>query len=163
MGFWGIFGSVDGDFCLVMEDCERVLEDIIEEKVYLEEDFISEEIFKVFWVIVNVLSYFYNEKKILYGDIKSGNVLICGDFEVVKLCDFGVVFRFKDDLSGLKNFGDRYIGIELWKCKEVLNGGVIMDKVDIFVYGFLIWEMFFLNVLYVDFLVGKLWGDIRDC
>lgn len=154
VGFCVILGSVDGDFCFVMEDCERVFEDIIEEKVYLEEDFMYDEMLKVFWFVINVLSYIYNEKKIFYGDIKSGNVFIRGDFEVVKLCDFGVVLWLNDDLSGLKNFGGRYIGIELWKCKEVLKGGVIIDKVDIFVYGLLIWEMLVLNVFYVDLFVG---------
>lgn len=155
VGFRGISGSVDGDLCLAMEDCERALEDIIEEKAYLEEDFTSEEILKVSWAIANALSYLHNEKKILHGDIKSGNVLIRGDFEAVKLCDFGVALRLKDDLSGLKNPGDRYIGTEPWKCKEALNGGVITDKADIFAYGLLIWEMFSLNAPHVDLLADS--------
>ena len=73
----------------------------------------------------------------------------------MKLCDFGVAIRLKDDLSGLKNPGDRYIGTEPWKCKEALKGGVITDKADIFTYGPLIWEMLALNVPHVDLLAGK--------
>ena len=156
VGFRAISGSVDGELCLAMEDCEKALEDIIEEKAFLEEDFTYEEILKVSWAIANALSYLHNEKKILHGDIKSGNVLIRGDFEAVKLCDFGVALRLKDDLSGVKNAGDRYIGTEPWKCKEALNGGIISDKADIFAYGLLIWEMLALNVPHVDLLAGEI-------
>ena len=160
VGFRAISGSVSGDLCLAMEDCEKALEDIIEEKSYLEEEFTNEEILKVSWAIAKALSYLHNEKMILHGDIKSGNVLIRGDFEAVKLCDFGVARRLKDDLSGLKNPGDRYIGTEPWKCKEALSGGVITDKADIFAYGLLIWEMLTLNVPHVDLLAGKYSIDI---
>lgn len=155
VGFRAISGSVDGDLCLAMEDCERALEDIIEEKAYLEEDFTYDEMLKVSWSVANALSYIHNEKKILHGDIKSGNVLIRGDFEAVKLCDFGVALWLNDDLSGLKNPGGRYIGTEPWKCKEALKGGVITDKADIFAYGLLIWEMLALNVPHVDLLADS--------
>lgn len=155
VGFRAISGSVDGELCLAMEDCEKALEDIIEEKAFLEEDFTYKEILKVSWAIANALNYLHNDKKILHGDIKSGNVLIRGDFEAVKLCDFGVARRLKDDLSGFKNPGDRYIGTEPWKCKEALKGGIITDKADIFAYGLLIWEMLALNVPHVDLLAGK--------
>ena len=155
VGFRAISGSVDGELCLAMEDCDKGLEDIIEEKAFLEEDFTYSEILKVSWAIANALSYIHNEKKILHGDVKSGNVLIRGDFEAVKLCDFGVALRLKDDLNGVKTPGSRYIGTEPWKCKEALNGGVITDKADIFAYGLLIWEMLALNVPHVDLLAGK--------
>ena len=155
VGFRAISGTVDGELCLAMEDCEKALEDIIEEKAFLEEDFTYDEVLKVSWAIANALNYLHNEKKILHGDIKGGNVLIRGNFEAVKLCDFGVAIRLKDDLSGLKNPGDRYIGTEPWKCKEALKGHVITDKADIFAYGLLIWEMLALNVPHVDLLAGK--------
>lgn len=155
VGFRAISGTVDGELCLAMEDCEKALEDIIEEKAILEEDFTYDEVLKVSWAIANALNYLHNGKKILHGDIKSGNVLIRGNFEAVKLCDFGVAIRLKDDLSGLKNPGDRYIGTEPWKCKEALKGGIITDKSDIFAYGLLIWEMLALNVPHVDLLAGK--------
>lgn len=46
-----------------------------------------------------------------------------------------------------------YIGIEFWKFKEVLEeNGVIIDKVDIFVFGFTLWEMMILFILYINFL-----------
>lgn len=155
VGFRAISGTVNGELCLAMEDCQKGLEDIIEEKAFLEEDFTNEEVLKVSWAIANALNYLHNEKKILHGDIKSGNVLIRGNFEAVKLCDFGVAIRLKDDLSGLKNPGDRYIGTEPWKCKEALKGGVITDKADIFAYGLLIWEMLALNVPHVDLLADS--------
>lgn len=163
VGFRAISGSIDGELCLAMEDCEKALEDIIEEKAFLEEDFTYEEILKVSWAIANALSYLHNDKKILHGDIKSGNVLIRGNFEAVKLCDFGVALRLKDDLSGLKNPCDRYIGTEPWKCKEALKGGIITDKADIFAYGLLIWEMLALNVPHVDLLAGTEFYELLSC
>lgn len=46
-----------------------------------------------------------------------------------------------------------YIGIELWKFKEALEeNGIIIDKVDVFVFGFILWEMMILCILYVNFL-----------
>ncbi|KAL9951446.1 hypothetical protein ACROYT_G044107 [Oculina patagonica] len=155
VGFRAISGSVDGELCLAMEDCEKALETLIEEKAFLEEEFTYEEVLKVAWDIANALSYIHNEKKLLHGDLKSGNVLIRGNFDAVKLCDFGVAIRLKDDLSGLKNPKDRYIGTEPWKCKEALNSGVITDKADIFAYGLLIWEMLALNVPHVDLLAAS--------
>ena len=34
VGFRAISGSIDGELCLAMEDCEKALEDIIEEKAF---------------------------------------------------------------------------------------------------------------------------------
>ena len=38
------------------------------------------------------LHYLHTEKHIMHEDIKSGNILVVGDFENVKICDFGVTF-----------------------------------------------------------------------
>lgn len=158
VGFRALTGNKDGELCLAMEDCHMSLMDIIDERAYLEEHFSYEQILKVAWSIAKALEYLHVEKKILHGDLKSGNVLIRGDFEVVKLCDFGVALKLKDDLSGLADPKKRYTGSEPWKSKEVLNqdkGGRVCDKTDVFSYGLTIWEMLTLNVPHVD-LLGKL-------
>ena len=157
VGFRALTGTSQGDLCLAMEDCEKSLMDLIDEREYLEETFTQQEVLKVAWGVAKGLNYLHNEFKLLHGDIKSGNILVRGDFEAVKICDFGVSVKLNDDLTGLKNPKDRYIGSEPWKAKEVLNqknGVVITDKADIFAYGLVIWEMLTLKVPHVD-LLGK--------
>lgn len=43
------------------------------------------------------LKYLHEEKKLLHGDLKSANVLIKGNFEVAKLCDFGVTLNLNEE------------------------------------------------------------------
>lgn len=40
--------------------------------------------------ISNALNYIHTKVFLLHGDVKSYNVLVNGDFEICKLCDFGV-------------------------------------------------------------------------
>ena len=152
--FRAFTGTASGDLCLAMEDCDRSLMDLIEEKSFLEETFTSNEMLKVAWSIAKALDFLHNNHKLLHGDIKSANVLVRENFEKVKLCDFGVSLRLKDDLSGLKNEDDVYVGSEPWKPKEALNCGKITDKSDIYPFGLLLWEMLTLSIPHVDFL-GK--------
>lgn len=157
VGFRALAGNKDGDLCLAMEDCHMSLRDLIDEKEYLEERFTYKEVLKAAWSIAKALDYLHNEMKILHGDIKSGNVLIRGNFEAVKLCDFGVALRLKDDLSCVVGSLKRYIGSEPWKSREALtqdSGGRVCDKTDVFAYGLMIWEMLTLGVPHV-YLLGK--------
>lgn len=153
--FRAFTGTASGDLCLAMEDCDRSLMDLIEEKAFLEETFTSNEIIKVAWSIARALNFIHNDHKLLHGDIKSANVLVRGNFDKVKLCDFGVSLRLKDDLTGLKNKQDVYVGSEPWKPKEAFNGGEITDKSDIYPFGLILWEMLSLSVPHVD-LLGNL-------
>ena len=43
-----------------------------------------------------------------------------GDFESVKLCDFGVTLQLDENLVVLENMN--YVGTEPWSAKEVLEG-----------------------------------------
>ena len=64
--------------------------------------FPATQIFKVASALASALHYLHNEIKHIHGDLKSGNVLIKGDFETIKLCDFGVALKMKDDLESLE-------------------------------------------------------------
>ena len=70
--------------------------------------------------------------KLLHGDLKSANVLVKGEFDEIKLCDFGVTLPLNDagevDQEGGKN---QYIGTEPWSAKEVIEEHTISTKVCI--------------------------------
>lgn len=48
--------------------------------------------------IASALKYLHEEKNLLHGDLKSANILIKGDFETAKLCDFGVTLRLDEQV-----------------------------------------------------------------
>ena len=152
VGFRAFTGTKTGQLCLAMEDCERSLMDMIEEKSFFEETFTADQILKVAWCVSNALNFLHNKHKLIHADIKSANVLVRGDFDEVKLCDFGVSLRLKDDLSGLKNQEDIYIGSEPWNPKEAFKKGTITDKSDIYPFGLLLWEMLTLSVPHLNLL-----------
>ena len=141
-----------GDVCLSMEAFGKGLDDLICAQQEDEEVFSAKQIMKVTWSIACALDCLHNKKKLLHGDIKSGNVLIKGDFEQVKLCGFRVSVFLKDDLSGPKNPKQTCVGSEPWHCKEVLESGPITDKAGIFAYGLTIWEMLALDVPHVHLM-----------
>lgn len=80
--------------------------------------------------------------------------LFCLDnFEVAKLCDFGVSLPLKSDgtLHKIKGCKAIYVGTQCWSAPEVLpgeecSGAIITSKADIFSYGLVLWEMMTLSV-----------------
>ena len=145
-----------GDVCLSMEDCGKGLDDLIFKRS--EDDvmqvFRARQIMSVVWGLAKALDYLHNTKKLLHGDIKSGNVLIKGDFKQVKLCDFGVSIYLNDELSGPKDENAKYVGSEPWHSREIIDSQLITDKADIFAYGLVIWEMLALDVPHVAAMRG---------
>ncbi|XP_006824261.1 lymphokine-activated killer T-cell-originated protein kinase homolog [Saccoglossus kowalevskii] len=163
VGFRGLGQTPDGSFCLSMENGEKSLRDLIDEREEFGDGaFAAREIYQVAVSVAEGLNYLHNEKKLLHGDLKSANVLITGDFESIKICDFGVALALKDDLSGLKRKSDFYIGSEPWKCKEAINGDEITDKADMYAYGLIIWEMMTLSVPHTDLLDYSTNDDSQD-
>eukprot|EP00111_Clytia_hemisphaerica_P006465 TCONS_00018772-protein len=138
-----------GDVCLSMEAFGKGLDDIIYKHQEKEEIFSAIQITQVAFSISNALEYLHNTKKLLHGDMKSGNILVKGKFELIKLCDFGVSIFMKDDLSAPRNTKAMYVGSEPWHSMEIKNGDVITDKADIFSFGLVLWEMLALDVPHV--------------
>jgi len=81
-------------------------------------------------------------------------ICFCTDnFEIVKLCDFGVSLPLKTDgtLHKVKGCKAMYVGTPCWSAPEVLKGeecvgAIITTKADIFSYGLLLWEMMTLSI-----------------
>lgn len=131
--------------CLAMEYGQESLFDLIE--IRMEESlgsFSSVKILKVACDLSNALSYLHNEKQLLHGDIKSGNVLIRNDFKVVKLCDFGVTVKLDKNMKAL----GQYIGTAAWSAMEVHKQLEITDRTDMFSFGMVLYEMLTLNIPY---------------
>lgn len=153
IGFRAVATAKDGSKCLAMEyGGERSLNDMIENR--REEGlnvFPAANVEKVALHVARGLQYLHNEKKLLHGDMKSCNVVIKGDFETVKICDVGVSL-FLDENMKVSDPKAEYIGTEPWNSKEVLEGGEITDKADIFSYGLTLWEMMTLSMPHLEML-----------
>ena len=151
IGFRGFNKREDGTHALVMEDGHKSLLDVIDERCEEEAGpFPVPVIESVIEKLASALDYLHTEKHILHGDIKSGNVLVVGDFENVKLCDFGVTLPLNDD--GIVSDPDKkYVGTEAWSPLEVIKDHqVLTNKADIFAFGLLIYEMLALHSPHVD-------------
>ncbi|XP_068236094.1 lymphokine-activated killer T-cell-originated protein kinase-like isoform X2 [Palaemon carinicauda] len=149
IGFRSYGKEIGGTPCLMMECGEKSLLDLIEERQ--EENFgpfSAEYILKMTKDIGAALCYLHEEKKLLHGDIKSANILVKGEFEVVKLCDFGVTLTLDDKGYACKN--EEYVGTECWSPPEVFSCEKISQRSDIFSLGLVIWEMLSLHAPHVD-------------
>jgi len=153
IGYRAFVKRPDGREVLLMEQCEQSLADLIETR--MEENigpYPVEYITKVGVDIAKALEYLH-ASLVLHGDIKSANVLVKNNFEIVKLCDFGVSLPLKTDgtLHKVKGCKAMYVGTPCWSAPEVLKGeecvgAIITTKADIFSYGLLLWEMMTLSI-----------------
>jgi len=143
IGFRGFSRTPDGREVLAMEECTTSLGDLLLD--FSEKGLGPLSAKNTNFVIQNVcrgLDYLHNVRRLIHGDIKSMNVLIKGNFQCVKLCDFGVCLEM--DEKGEAPIED-YIGTALWSAPEVLEDGPVTLKSDIFSFGLVIWEMFALT------------------
>ncbi|CAO1367251.1 unnamed protein product [Diamesa serratosioi] len=145
VGFRSYTQAPDGRFNLAMEKCDASLGDLLE--IRLENDsgpLELKNIRKMGLDISKALNYLHNVALILHGDIKSFNVLIKNDFEICKLCDFGVsVTILKNGLIDFKTKPTAtYVGTDLWSAPEVFeeDATLISTKSEIFSFGLVLFE-----------------------
>lgn len=152
VGFRAFAKTNLGQECLAMETCTISLADLIEKR---NEDgllaFPEKNIMRMGQHISKALDYLHMRMLLLHGDIKSHNVLIIKDFEVCKLCDFGVSLPLtrNGDVDKTKAGEDvEYVGTSCWCAPEMIEDPFnnITTKVDIFSFGLVIWEMFALDI-----------------
>jgi len=148
IGFRGFQRGKDGTMTLAVENGQRALYDIIEKnrEAFDEEGLDLEpldpaDILKVIKAMARGLDYLHNKQSLLHGDLKSGNVLIIGDFDEIKLCDFGVTVPIGPDGVAKITREVQYVGTEPWCALEVIEGTEVTTKTDIFALGCTIFEM----------------------
>lgn len=153
VGFRAVATAKDGSKCLAMEyGGEQSLNDMIEKR--REEGlkaFPATKIEKVALHVARGLQYLHNDKNLLHGDMKSCNVVIKGNFETIKICDVGVSLSLDENMK-VSDPDAEYVGTEPWNSKEVMLGGEITDKADIFSYGLTLWEMMTLSMPHLEVL-----------
>lgn len=162
VGFRTLTKAMDGAWCLAMEKAESCLMDLIEQRLDTDAGpFPPNQVKCVGLGISKALDYLHSEKLLMHGDIKSGNVLVFGDFKVAKLCDFGVTLPLTEPNGRVKH-GHYYVGTQAWSAPEIIrmdeslgdSGDLITCKADIFSYGLTVWEMLSLCLPH---------GDLLDC
>ncbi|XP_055845626.1 lymphokine-activated killer T-cell-originated protein kinase-like [Episyrphus balteatus] len=144
VGFRGIQKSEDGMYSLLLECCQTCLGTILENR--FEDDLgalPAKNTIKMIFDICKALDFLHNEAKLLHGDLKSSNILVHNDFEICKLCDFGVSLPL--DENGFINFDKnpevQYVGTAVWLAPEVIDVEDVIDaKADIFSFGLTIYE-----------------------
>ncbi|XP_050330827.1 lymphokine-activated killer T-cell-originated protein kinase [Bactrocera neohumeralis] len=144
VGFRGIIKNSDGVETLALECCKTSLGTLLEDRNEDNEGALpAKYTLKMINDIISALDYLHTEVKLLHGDLKSFNVLVKGDFEICKLCDFGVSLPM--DEKGLIDFTKnpklRYVGTNLWSAPEIIDEVEVIDcKADIFSFGLIIYE-----------------------
>ncbi|KAK5644755.1 hypothetical protein RI129_006055 [Pyrocoelia pectoralis] len=157
VGFRGLIKNIKNENCLAMENCTVSLGDMIEKRRENElSAFPAKNIMKVAVDIAEALNYLHTEVFLLHCDIKSYNILINGDFDTCKLCDFGVTLPLtangEVDYSKIGKDVD-YLGTRLWSPPEVFKyPPIVTTKADIYSYGLVLWEMLALQPPCLDVL-----------
>ncbi|KAI4461407.1 mitogen-activated protein kinase kinase kinase 20-related [Holotrichia oblita] len=149
VGFRAVGKDSQGEVCLALETITCSLGDKIEARV--DAGLLAyppKNIAVVAYDIAKALNYLHNVAYILHCDVKSYNVLVQGDFEICKLCDFNIALPL--DVNGKVN--DRFISEDIplgtgpWMAPETALESVVSTKSDIYSYGLVLWEMIALTV-----------------
>ncbi|KAK6058843.1 kinase domain protein [Cooperia oncophora] len=119
-------------YCLVMEYCPNgQLGDILKsDRVIGWEEWCS-------WSrqIAEGMEYLH-KNKVIHRDLKSPNILF-DEEGVVKICDFGTSHQQKKQNSTVMSF----CGTVSWMAPEVIKKQPCCEKVDVYSYGVVLWEL----------------------
>lgn len=144
IGFRALTKENEDMDALALECCKTSLGSLLEDRLDNEESALpANYIIRILNDVASALHYLHTEAMLLHGDVKSHNILVKGDFEICKLCDFGVSLPL--DKQGKVNFRENphleYVGTDLWCSPEVIaEEDVIDSKSEIFSLGLVIYE-----------------------
>uniref|UniRef100_A0A6B2L036 Protein kinase domain-containing protein n=1 Tax=Arcella intermedia TaxID=1963864 RepID=A0A6B2L036_9EUKA len=89
--------------------------------------------------IAQGMAWLHNTKphQIIHRDLKLTNLLVDSNWKV-KVCDFGLSDFLKTDF--LQDEGVA-VGSALWMSPEVLEGRKLTEKIDVYSFGLILWEI----------------------
>jgi len=89
--------------------------------------------------IAQGMAWLHNTKphQIIHRDLKLTNLLVDANWRV-KVCDFGLSDILKTDF--LQDEGVA-VGSALWMSPEVLEGKKLTEKIDVYSFGLILWEI----------------------
>ncbi|XP_075990656.1 mitogen-activated protein kinase kinase kinase 12-like [Anticarsia gemmatalis] len=100
---------------------------------------------------------YLHSNKIIHRDLKSPNILIADNL-VVKVSDFGTA-REWDDVSAIMSF----TGTVAWMAPEVIRHEPCSERVDVWSYGVVLWELLTQEVPYKNLETHAImWGVGTD-
>ncbi|CAH2103688.1 unnamed protein product [Euphydryas editha] len=130
--------TVSPFYCIIMEYCQYgPLFDFLHSGV----SFTPKQIMRWSRDIALGMSYLHSHK-IIHRDLKSPNILIADNL-VVKVSDFGTS-REWNDVSAIMSF----TGTVAWMAPEVIRHEPCSERVDIWSYGVVLWELLTQEVPY---------------
>ncbi|OQS05068.1 kinase [Thraustotheca clavata] len=133
------------NYCLITELCEGSVLDLLK--------LVESKKVRTTWSLVldiatdcaNACAYLHSlEPIILHRDIKAENLLITELFRC-KLSDFGLSRSLEKDA-----IANTVCGTPRWVAPEVYRGEVYSEKIDVYSYGIVLWELFCFKKPYLD-------------
>lgn len=140
MKFYGVSTQAPC-FCLLMEYCGKgQLFQLIQNGCKIGKEQFSD------WArqIADGMRYLHS-KKIIHRDLKSPNILV-NDRNVLKICDFGNSHIWDKQRSTVMSF----CGTAAWMAPEIIKKEPSSEKVDIWSFGVVLWELLTTEAPYKD-------------
>ncbi|XP_033728080.1 mitogen-activated protein kinase kinase kinase 13-A-like [Pecten maximus] len=127
-------------YCIIMEYCPygqlyEILRDGKEIPPQLVLDWTKQ--------IASGMNYLHNHK-IIHRDLKSPNVLVAKN-DVVKISDFGTSRTWNEKSTKMS-----FAGTVAWMAPEVIRNEPCSEKVDIWSFGVVLWELLSAEIPYKD-------------
>ncbi|XP_070570180.1 mitogen-activated protein kinase kinase kinase 13-like isoform X1 [Ptychodera flava] len=127
-------------YCIVMEYCPYgQLYEVLREGREIPPDLMVE------WTkqIATGMSYLHSHK-IIHRDLKSPNVLVSSN-DIVKISDFGTCREWNEKSTKMS-----FAGTVAWMAPEVIRNEPCSEKVDIWSFGVVLWELLTGEMPYKD-------------
>ncbi|OZC12439.1 kinase domain protein [Onchocerca flexuosa] len=137
-------------FCIVMEYCgQGQLYEVIRSGHHIVKDTFGE------WArqIGDGMNYLH-QKRIIHRDLKSPNILV-DNSDILKICDFGTSHQWDKQKSTVMSF----CGTAAWMAPEIIKKEPCSEKVDIWSFGVVLWELLTQEIPYKDIdSMAIIWG-----
>ena len=115
---------------------------------YLHKENLTKEIsiefkMKILKQLIRTMLYLH-ENGLVHRDLKSQNILLDENYNL-KLCDFGLM----KSLEELNVGSGQFAGTPVYMAPEIFNRKAYNEKIDVFSFGTIVWELFMRKVPYV--------------